>query len=1027
MAMPWELDKPTGPQPGTAAMPWDLDAPTNAVARQAPVATQQAQTPRTNLLLDSLSDGPSRLPNSIADTRAAPLPMSDEFGADFARYFADNPANMTAIRPSTDPAADEAALLRDIQLSRDPVNRSETYKMQQLARGVSSDVVGAPVDIVSMLGNAQLWGLDKIAQGAGYVTGNDLGIDARIPYDLPGSSDWIEGGKRAGVDAIASYLAENYGQTPMAEDETLTIPPEDVSAQDRILGSGLRFGGGALLTGGVLAAKNATNPAKSGLMSVLEAPYSSNATKALRGDLAAGAGSGVVSEAYNEYAPQAVKDALGPIGNVLAALMGGVGGSTLNSVGTSVAEGAKNAIRDSEVLAPVFRDPSTPFSDELGRSLRPSEMDMAARIAQNMPTDKAKAVKNIRQGGEDFAFVPEDARPTTGMLANDIGMGLNENVARAKQPQRFLERDAARNVEANKQLDKAVPPFAVSRDLPDTATFVYDTEMQRAQNRLDRAKTARDTGAADIQAQDAALAEARNRQPQVSSNLSTEFNRQLDDATATKNAKYAEIPDDTAIAAKPLYEELMAIEESVPRAARANTDYATAAKRIGDLIRNPETGGFQDLTYGDVKVLKTEISAARKEAVAAGRDVTQLDKLNNLLGRKIDETNPEAARYFGEEFAPRFRTGRSGEYANTLKRAVKTGDESSATRPSEFAGKFLTKPEDAAALQRAVDVNGNPVTAENATQWMLGDLARSNVTKDGALRYDKFKQWANKNKAVIDQFPAMRSRIDTELQRAERGGKLSKQLADEVVAAETNLANTQTDLRRSALQSAIGRNPENMINDIMSSGDPENQMKDLLKRLPSDKKTMDGLKSSVRDWIRDKSGTTANITGDDGTKISRARLKTLFRKHENTLSKVYTPSEMNNLRQAHKLLDVAGNLDLKATTGSQTADKLASFFNADKDKIKSNMRMFEVAAKARYGMLKGGGLTRTVGLLVDALAGMSTKPKAVENAIYEMYFNPDLATHLLTRNVKEVGTPAWNKRLNQLLSTAEGNRDEDEK
>ena len=63
-------------------------------------------------------------------------------------------------------------------------------------------------------------------------------------------------------------------------------------------------------------------------------------------------------------------------------------------------------------------------------------------------------------------------------------------------------------------------------------------------------------------------------------------------------------------------------------------------------------------------------------------------------------------------------------------------------------------------------------------------------------------------------------------------------------------------------------------------------------------------------------------------------------------------------------------------------------------------------------------------LFFDALGSMNSKPKAVENALMEANFNPELAEHLLTRNAKAIGTPAWNGKLNRLLSVASGARDD---
>jgi hypothetical protein len=900
---------------------------------------------------------------------------------------------------------------------RNDLNDPATYKLQQMAKA-PLDIVGAPVDLSSLLGNTALWGADKVANLFG---GN---VDTRIPASLPGSSDWLNQKRISAEDAIGHMT----GAVP--EDQSMQISPNDVSAQDRLLGTGLRFGTGALLAGGALAAKNAAAPAESGILATMEAPYAVNPSKALMGDALAGTTAGVTSEGYNEYVPDWLKEKLGPLGQIAAALMGAHAGATINSAGHALVDSTISNARDFAAdKFGMFTDPSTPVNPATNKAFKPSEMDMAARIAQNMPTDTGKTVANLEAAKQDFGqFANADQMPTTGMLANDIGMSLNEKVARTKNPQRFAESDAARNALASDKIKSTVPAQAESQDMVNAMTRQYDDTLGAARNKLETARVAEAQGTQDINAQNAMLEEARRRQPERSTALDTEFRNQNEAATAEKNALYDAVPQNTAIDGADISAALDDINATVPRAAQQGTDYANALGRIRGLVQqvDPETGEmtFRDLTYGDLKVLKTDVGAMRKDAVAAGRDVTQIDKLNAMLADRIDAVNPQAAANYANNFAPRFRTGKAGEYSQQLKRAVKTGDESSATRPSEFAQKFLAKPEDANSLQRAIDVNGNPVTAQNATEWMLGDLAKSNVLNgNGELRYDRMRQWARDRQAVIDQFPALRQRVDQELARADQGGRLSRQLAMDVQYAQQNLGMTEDTLRRSALQHAIGNDPENTIASIMGSGDPAKKMGDLVARLSGDQKATDGLKAAVRDWITGRASTTGkNVGFPDTEKFSRAALDRLFAKHEQTLAKVYTPEEMNSLRQAHKLLDVAANLDVKVTGGSDT---FQNFLSAAKDTSSKRWRMIEAATKAHYGVLKGGGVTRTLRLFADAIGSMSTKTQDVEHILTDLWFNPDLAQHLLTRNVKEIGTPAWNARLNKLLAAASGNRQPD--
>lgn len=939
-----------------------------------------------NATVDEIARSLGSAPSAPAPTAAAPatpsppaapeVPAWDEVGASGIPGSANEPAPVA-------PPNQGASV---------PV-----YLGQRANRGIA-DVLGAPVDLATM-------GINALMTGADYATGG--GAPARVPPDAIGSSDWIAGN--------AADLYEHAGGTVVGKDE--------VSPGVQMAGEGVRFGTAALLPSMGLAAGGkqaaAALPGAAGrTVESLAAPYTGNAGKQIVGDAMAGAGSGIAMEGYEDYVPDAVQEALGPLGKIIAAIVGGVGGGTAASIGDSAANFARGKVED----ALVPPDPTTPVDPATNRPYARRDMDMAARIAQNQPTNRAQAIDNIETGQRNFEqFANESEMPTTGMLADDIGMAMQERVARAKDPQRFAERDSARNALADQRLDASVPRGADGRAMVETATKQYDDTFGAARQDVDAAKGRQAAADAEIARQNAELREFGTRQGESSAALDDAYRTAQRSSQDAKNARYDAVADDTPVNGQRLYEEMMAIEDGVPRAARTSSEYSTASKRLRDLLTEETDGGvaIRDITYGDAKVLKAEVSAMRQEAVAAGRDVGYLDQVNRLLGDVIDETNPEAARFYKEEYAPRFKTGRAGEYTAAMKRAARTGEESSSTRPTEFGDKFLKKPEDAAALRRAVDVDGNPVTTENATNWMLGDLAKSNVLTDKAeLRYDRFKSWANRNKAVIDQFPDMRRRIDEELRRADQGGKLSKRLAQEVADAEANLTATGKDLNRSALSHAIGKDPRNTISSIMGSGDPEKQMAELADRIKGDKRATDGLKAATRDWIRGKVRTTArNVGNPESEKLSRAKLDQLFSDHEKTLSKVYSPEEMNALRQAHALTDIVANIDVRATAGSETFEK---FMAADKDKVGKRWRMAEAALKAKYGVLKGGGLFRTLRLFVDALPNDT---KSVENVLFEMHFNPDLAKHLLTRNVREIGTPAWNGKLNRLMAVASGNRD----
>jgi len=82
--------------------------------------------------------------------------------------------------------------------------------------------------------------------------------------------------------------------------------------------------------------------------------------------------------------------------------------------------------------------------------------------------------------------------------------------------------------------------------------------------------------------------------------------------------------------------------------------------------------------------------------------------------------------------------------------------------------------------------------------------------------------------------------------------------------------------------------------------------------------------------------------------------------------------------------------------------------------------VLEVGLKSTHGILKGGGVLRT--LKVAASFG-ADDAAAANRLVTRMMSDPELAAHLLTREVKEVGTSAWNDKLARLLRRVEIGRE----
>lgn len=888
----------------------------------------------------------------------------------------------------------QAALAQE----RAPQGDAGLYLAQRANRGLA-DTLGAPVDLATGLLNSILAGGDFAAQLGGYEPNN-----FRIKEPFLGS-DWIAN--------LTSDAYEGAGGT--------VVSRSDVSPMVGTIGEGVRGAASAAIPALALSSKAAQ---ASRIPAALTKPYATAPGATIARDAAAGGGAMIGADVYDRAAPEAVQESpFGPLLKMAASMFGGATAMGTIDIAESAAGGVRNMYRN---VVQGRSDPMAPFDSITGEQLRRTDMDTAAKIAQRSASNPVQAAANIDDNLRDFSqFARPNEVPTVGMLADDIGLAAAENTQRAKNAVPFAERDTARRVAAGRQMDTSVPPGADGRKFVDTAARQYDETLGGARAAVEDAAGRQQQFADDLARQNADLEGYRVRQPEVSAAMDSDFRGARQAAREAKNALYDAADPKTPVDGRFLDEAVRRIDAGMSEMERMSGGaYATIAQRVKDRLASDAP-----ITYADIKALRAQISEARKAAVTqsgqsvagSGADVQRLDQLGTVVNRLADEINPEAARNYREDYAPKFKQGRAGEYGAQIDRATATGGESSATRPSEFGGKFLRNPEDAASLRRALP---DDLTAQNATEWMMGDLAKSGALTDNAqLRFDKVKQWADRNRKVIDQFPDLAKRIDTELANAQRGGALSKQFADEVAAAKAGLAQTERDLRSSALSQVLGKNPKNAVASIMDSGDPERQVAELVGRLKGNQEATDGLKAAVRDWIKERAGVTAKNVGEvgsDAQRYSRARLEQMFDEHEKTLAAIYSPDEMNALRQARKLLGAEAKLDVRATAGSNTFDKVMA---EAKSASGQRWRMLEAGLKAKYGVLAGGGITRSIRLAAMVLPN---RDAAIEQILFDMQFNPDLAKHLLTRPVKEVGTPGWNKRLNQLIAATAGARDSTE-
>lgn len=885
-----------------------------------------------------------------------------------------------------------------------------TYIAQRANRGIA-DILGAPMDLATGATNLGLAGADALAGmfGEDTVFGHDM--SERIdPRTQPLGSQWI-------ADAIGNVYERLGGHV---------VGPDEVSGATRIVGEGARFGAGALAGGGALATgaaqKAASVPSASGrLLQTFTRPYKQS-TAPLVGDLAGGAGSGAALQTYRETMPD---DAEGPVGEIASAIAGGlagVGGATAVSRATRAgARAAKGSIAGrGEAKAPMRPDGSRRYSTP--------EMDQAARSVQAQASNPATAARTISEEAAALRqTTPDSALPTTGAMADDPGLAILEREARSRFPKSFQTRDRATVASAGEQLRRTAPNGSTGDEFTRAATDIDTTRVQSARRALDGAEQRRRGAEISARSDAAEIAPSAGQGTKASEALDSEIvERSLRPMQERKNAAFHAIDPDRQVVrdAAPLIEAADQIEDTL---GRLNNPSDVLPVRTIERIRNlsVDNGGDGTITFGELNALRPELSAALTKARNAG-DFALADNIQRLQAAVNAETKRLAAemtpagqraahaqQVYGDEFAPVWNVG-PGDEARRFRRDFNVDrDARTTTPPSATAGRFLQRgqPEKAQSLRRVMDSLPDAAAAEReARRFLIADLAESGVidTGSGQIRPDALKRWRGQWGDVLDTVPGLRGEIDDMVRRVDAHEAKLGAFAQEVRAAEQALDDAVKN--KGALGLVLGRDPINAVGAIFRAGDPEKAMAEIVDQLGTNSRARNGLKAAVADYMQSRVTTPALERSADATRpVAFEQLENLFDRHMDTLSAVYDPNEMQTLRQVHRLLKPQRAIKAGGQSGAMY----------DSERSRQAWRLLEGGLKAKFGVLKGGGILRTIRIFADSLPNNGD---AIAEIVHRMHFDPDLAQHLLTRPVKEVGTPRWNAKLNRLVAVAAGAR-----
>lgn len=871
---------------------------------------------------------------------------------------------------------------------------------QGAARSIA-DTVGLVPDVVNIATNAALTGADLLSRKLG---------GPELSYRFPMASDAIA--------ANAENVAKGLG-IPVAD-------PEKMSERERLAYNVNRFGGQGALTAGIVAPIAAARGASAAsrlpqLGDSLLRPYATAPTAMAVGDTIAGAGGGAGLTAA-QSAPQPVRDAAGGLASVFLDLAG-MGAGQLGGGTLAATARGPNYVKDAVTRNSIARE--IPLDAETQLPTKNAVADRAAAFVQTNASDPERAAKEIAQAANSYRDLGVPI-PAAGALSNDPKIMAVERGQRRQNPSEFVTRDIALR-DAAVDLVERMRPDADPRKATDFVAAEVRNRRLHAERGLSQSE--------------ASLESANNTERSLADVLrafggkATPASEALDKLIVEKSlrpmdearrADYAAIPRDVGVPNEPFSKAAASIRSSaehLPENARSEVLPTARLEDFENMARGDETA----VQFGTVNDMRPILSSDIARARSAGAPPSYIQNLEKLRGEinSATEAVPEAVtanNNYRDIYAPVWGRGAGEAYA--LRQDIgKDAQFRTAAPPSATASRFLgTGPgakENAEALSRIVASIPNPADRSAATgavrDYVMDQMTRT-VGVDGKINPQQLARFLNGPSGWNDalaRFPEIQTEAAKLLSDAQKGRLATNEMGAAVERASANLKRTEDDIRNSALSLVIGREPTKAAKAVLDSKDPKRAMAEVVGTIGHYADAKVAWERAVTDHLIDRiTKVDPSAVSAGNRSIDYGKLIKTFDHCQDALAELYKgePDKMNALRRAQKLLEPLAHVPGPANVNLvPPSESVAAVWKA-----------LEVGLKGMYGVLKGGGLVRTLKIAASVGADDTT---AANRLITRMMFDPELAQHLLTRPVKDVGGPAYNARLARLLRRVEVGRE----
>ena len=954
----------------------DVRLPDGRIIRNVPEGTTRSQLMERVGRMDQMTmQEPAGV--MMDPVQAAPQTPSGPPSVPF--YYTDDMGN--EVQTTTDAIAAENAMMN----MPTPINPA----LQGVGRGLFADLLGAPADINAMASNAIIAGLNQFA-GTNIAPLTD-------PYL---GSDHLARGAAADLERVTDFT---------------TTDPNDMPAGDKYAYNAARFGSSAgvgALAGATRASKLAKSPdvslTKPNIVDTLAEPYLENTGKQVISDVASGTGAGVGFTAADEAE-------MGPVATLMATLFGAGGGSRAMNTATGLGRAPVNAVtkRMGVDLGDGGELVSRNDTQEAARQLKSYIDDPLVRYKQRRegfdPLPSGDLRDRITRNLEDNELLGVEGQ-TTGPLSEDYALTAAENQFRVLNPVPFKEADDVFKETTTQAVadlspqnaDVTAPQRAAQargQQLTDEAQEQLSGAKERltgAESELQVATQQRDEVVAPVQAQ-------RGGERRASTQIDEQVGGALDERTAVKNEAFDEAAQGAFVNAKSLLKNVEDIEAGKSKLSLEDAnEFATLKNKIRKFI--PEDGTLEgpnstagDIPAGEVIKLRRELNSKIRSARAEQRyDQADLYKeLKSSINQTfdLDPNFAGANKIYKEEYAPFFTENYGQKYRDTVQRSSGRTDSADAEKISDI---FLTGAANPAEdLARIIRIAPNPKAGEQAVEnYMAAKLA--SVLGENP-KPQVVAKWMDKNKDMLDQFPEIQKKFkDMRAQLGTKTGQMNdielkiKNYGRELKGAERTLADTERRIQKGILGTLINNDPDKYISTLMGGKDRLQKLDEVNQLVKGNKQAQEGLRKAVVDNILDSD------TNVDGF-ITLSKLKSQDRA---ALAKVMTPDDMNTLQRLERVMERQRKLNVKAAPGSDSTTS---------EKAVKNAKLgLEGALKVKYGVLKGGGIMRTVNIYLGFLPD---NQEAVNKVLQRAMLDPKVAKLLLDTPVKQAGGNRFNKEL----------------